>query len=132
MSERMQGATQSNGFVDSLVVSIPPKVGPNKSLYRYSNLRETYARKFIEISMKDEDLVDKMRKVDAKVKFHKPYYGKEMESTQASHLRERGSRNLVPEKLHGSHFLHYLATTDEGNVMEEATAGVQDVSYSPA
>jgi molybdopterin biosynthesis enzyme len=116
-----------------LVVSIPPKVGPSKSLYRYSNLRENFTRKFIEISMRDEDLQDKMKKVDAKVNNHVPTYGGHMEQTLRSQMKERGSRNLVPEKLQGSHFLHYLATADEGNVMNEATSGVgQDYNYHPA
>jgi hypothetical protein len=43
------------------VVSIPPKIGPNNSLYRYSNLREAYARKYLEMASTEDSINEKMR-----------------------------------------------------------------------
>lgn len=53
MDSENRGPLSSTQGFDSVVISIPPKVGPNKSLYRYSNLREAYARKFIELSIEE-------------------------------------------------------------------------------
>ena len=50
-----------------MVVSIPPKIGPNNSLYRYSNLREAYARKYLEMANEEDDLNDKIGKSGARI-----------------------------------------------------------------
>ena len=95
------------GF-DSVVISIPPKVGPNKSLYRYSNLREAYARKFIELSMEEEDLTEKIEHSGTAMPSHLSAF-----KTTQSQFPSRGSKSLAPDRLKTSAFLNYLTSGKE-------------------
>ena len=111
--------SQSAGF-DSVVISIPPKVGPNKSLYRYSNLREAYARKFIELSMEEEELTERIEHSGAAVPSHLSNF------KNRSNFTSRGAKSLAPENLKTSAFLNYLTSGKEQQVEQEIDPNSQE------